>query len=62
MDGFILFIYVWMYVFIHQKTFIKHVLWLGRVLDDEDTAANKTDKNTCSCGSYTLVEGGKHKT
>lgn len=31
-----------MYVFIHQKILIQHLLWLDKVLGDEDTAANKT--------------------
>lgn len=39
----------------------KHSLWLGRVLGNEDIAANKIDKNTCSHGSYMLVKEGNKK-
>ena len=36
------YIYIYVYVFNHQKILIQHLLWLGKVLGDEDTAANKT--------------------
>lgn len=46
---------------IHQKMSSKHSLWLGWVVGNEDIAADKIDKNTCSYGSHMLVEEGRKK-